>query len=50
VRMATQTKVEGGLTVILSQGPKDKPVWEGCFPEFRRIGGELRIETTADDD
>jgi len=50
VRMARQTKVEGGLTVILVQGPEDKPVWGGCLPEFKRAGGELRIEITADDD
>jgi len=47
--MALQTKVKGGLTVILEQQPEDEPVWEGCLPRFRKAGGEVRIEVTADD-
>jgi len=48
--MAIQTEVKRSLTVILAQWPEDKSVWEGCLPEFRKAGGELRVETTADDD
>ena len=53
VRMAMQTKVKGGLAVILVQRPEDDPVSSGCFPKFRKAGGEVRVrieEAIADDD
>ena len=49
-RMEVQTKVKGGLAVKLVQQPEDGPFWEGCLPEFRKAGGEVRIEVTANDD
>jgi hypothetical protein len=49
-RMAVQTEVKGGLVVILARWPEDEPIRERCLPEFRKAGGELRIETARDDD
>jgi len=50
VRMTMQTKVKGGLTVTLVQQPEEEPLWSECLPKFRKVGGEVRIEVTADDD
>ena len=50
VRMALQTKVKGSLTVIPEQQPEDEPVWEGCLPKFRKAGGGVSIEVTAEGD
>ena len=50
VRMTMQTKVKGGLTVTLVQQPEEEPLWSECLPQFRKVGGEVRIEVTADDD
>ena len=50
VRMAMQTKAKGGLTVTLVQEPEEEPVWSECLPKFRKVGGEVRIEVTPDDD
>ena len=49
-RMAMQTKVKGSLTVILAQWSEDKPSQERYFPEFRKVGGKLRVGTAGGDD
>jgi hypothetical protein len=52
-QMTLQTEVKGNLTVVLVQRLDEGPgVWEGSLPEFRKAGGELKIETevAADDD
>jgi hypothetical protein len=52
-RTTLQTEVKGSLTVVLAQKPEEGPgFWEGSLPEFRKAGGELRIETeiAADND
>ena len=52
-RMALQTEVKGSLTVVLVQRLEEVPgVLEGSLPEFRKAGGELKIETeiAADED
>jgi hypothetical protein len=48
-RMALQTdsEVRGNLMVVIVQLPEDGPVLEGCFPEFRMAGGEVKIEIKA---
>ena len=49
-RMALQSDIRGGLTVVMVRRPGDGPVLEGCFPEFRMAGGEVKIEIEAADD
>jgi len=41
-RVAEHTKVQGGLSVILREWPKGKPVCEGFLPDFRRAGGQIK--------
>ena len=45
-----QTRIEVGLAVTLTQQPEDEPVCEECLSGFRKVGGNLRIETGADGD
>ncbi|KAF9648587.1 hypothetical protein BDM02DRAFT_3115208 [Thelephora ganbajun] len=44
-RLATHAKVKGGLTVVLALWPERNLKWEECLLEFRKAGGELKIET-----
>jgi len=46
-RMAGHARVEGGLSVVLSGWPEDKPVWEGFLDEFRKAGGKIETERDA---
>lgn len=46
-RMALQTEVRGGVVVVMAQPSEGGPAWEGSPPEFRKVGGELKIETKA---
>ena len=45
VRMAMQTKVKKSLVVILASGSGRNVTGEGYLPEFKKFGGELRVET-----
>jgi hypothetical protein len=47
VKMALQTEVRGGLVVVMAQPSEGGTAWEGSLPEFRKAGGELKIETKA---
>ena len=49
-RMTLRTEVKRSLRVVLMQEQGDRSVWEGYIPEFRKAGGEVKIETKTDDD
>ena len=42
--LATGAKSEGGLGVVLTPWPEEKSSVEGCLPEFRKAGGDLRVD------
>ena len=48
-RLAAQTKRDRSLRVVLVPWPVEDLEWEGCLPEFRKAGGELKVEFNADD-
>jgi hypothetical protein len=43
-RVATDVRSKRTLTVVLALWPEGSPKWEECFPEFRKAGGELKVE------
>ena len=51
VTVTARTVAEGSLSpVIAGWLPEDNSDWEGYFTEFRRAGGELRMEIHDHDD
>ena len=43
-RVAKQTKVEGGLVLILKRWPPGMLVWQGFLPEFGKAGGKIETD------
>ena len=48
-RLAAHAKRDGSLTVVLAPWPAGYSVSEECLPEFRKAGGELKVEFDARD-
>ena len=42
--IAKHAEVTGGLPLTLRRWPEGKSIWEGFLPEFRRSGGEIKVE------
>jgi hypothetical protein len=43
-QIAEHAKVEGGLALTLTRWPKGMSVLEGFLPEFRKSGGEIKVD------
>ena len=39
-----RNKAGAGLVVMVGPWPKENTVRKGYFPEFRKVGGELRVD------
>ena len=42
--LAMHARSKGGLVVVLTPWPEGNSSWEVCLPEFRKAGGELRVD------